>query len=485
MPPIRPTPVDPTDLLTAIARSAERLSQRDSWPEGVNTLLAELGQSTGISRVWIFQTVELGPTHIVQDYVFEWAASPEYAQMGMSCFSMFTKDFELPEYRALIESRRRGEHQSMMPDELPPSWLRTHLVDEQHIQSMLTIPIMVDGLWWGTLGFDDCQREYRWSKPEIALLRTASALITNAILRDQLSARDKQFEILKALTDSSAWQIDLKTARGWVTGKLAKIPGQPPAERNLNILSLCRLIHPEDVRRLVKAARQYVADGEGTFRHDVRLRHHGPRQHWVEIIGSVSSDMKGRPEQLAGIAVDIQHRKRQEIILRRMAETDPLTGAVNRRAFDDHLDFHLSKAQRKDRPLSLLMLDLDRFKAINDAWGHPTGDMVLKKFADICRTNLRDGDVLARMGGEEFALLLPGANAQAACAAGERIRCMLEATQLDSCRGLQATVSIGCATCLCGSSTGHELVADADMALYKAKRAGRNRLIAASSHVEH
>ncbi|MBU1003404.1 MAG: diguanylate cyclase [Proteobacteria bacterium] len=481
MPSIRSRSIDPTDLLTAIARGAEMMSQRNSWPDGVNTLLAELGRSTGVSRVWIFQTVELGLNHIIQDYVFEWAAAPHYAQIGMSCFSMSKRHFDLPEYRALIDSRRHGEHQSMLPRELPPSWLRTHLLDDQSIQSMLTIPIFVDGLWWGTLGFDDCEREYRWSKPEVALLRTASALITSAILRDQLSARDKQFEILKSLTDSSAWKIDLKTGRSWVTGDLVKRPGQPPADRSLNMLGLCRLVHPEDIRGLIKAIQDYVANAEGTLRHDVRLRHHASNQHWVEIIGSLSRDLQGRPGQLAGIAVDIRHRKRREIVLQRMAETDSLTGAVNRRAFDEHLEYQLSKPQLKDSPLSLLMLDLDHFKAINDAWGHPIGDMVLKAFAEICRTNLRDGDVLARLGGEEFALLLPGANTQAACVAGERIRRTVEAFRLECCAELRITVSIGCATCRCGLSTSEELLNAADAVLYQAKREGRNQLVTASS----
>jgi len=478
-----PTPqpcTDPSELLAAIARGAEKMSRRDCWPDGVNALLAELGRATLVSRAWIFQTVALAPGHIIQDYIFEWAAEKRYSQIGKPSFSMFKRGFELPEYRAIVNSRLKGEHQSILPRELPAGWLRTDLMETQGIKSMLTIPIMVDGLWWGTLGFDDCEREYRWSQAELALLRTASALITSAILREQLSAREKQFEIMKNLTDSSPWQVDLKTGRGWVTGELAKVPGQAPVQRNLNLRGILRLIHPADTPALAQAAREFILSGQGTFRFDARLRHSGDEPQWVEIIGSLSHDMMGRPEQFAGIAVDIRHRKRHEIVLRRMAETDALTGAVNRRAFEDHLDYQLARAARIDRPLSLLMLDLDHFKNVNDVWGHPVGDKVLKAFADICRRNLRDGDVLARMGGEEFALLLPGADGDAACRVGERIRRTLENTRLDAYENLKATVSVGCATCQ-GDGTAKTLVAAADAALYQAKRSGRNQLVEANA----
>lgn len=480
MPPSPTTSIDPTDLLTAIARGAEKMSRRNSWPDGVNELLAELGRATLVSRVWVFQTVELGPSHIVQDYIFEWAANPKYVQIGMPSFSMFRTGFDLPVYRSIVQSRLKGKHQAILPREMPDCWLRDDLLHQQKVQSMLTIPIMVDGLWWGTLGFDDCEREYRWSRSEVALLRTASALITSAILREQLAAREQQFEILKSLTDSSAWQVDLKTGRGWVTGDLAKIPGQAPATRKLNLRGLLRLLHPADMPAFTRAVRTFITlGGRGTFRFDVRLRHQEGDPLWVEIIGCLNHDPKGRPEQMAGIAVDIRHRKHQEIVLRRMAETDSLTGAVNRRAFEDHLDYQLARAERKDRPLSMLMLDLDHFKKVNDVWGHPVGDKVLKAFAEICRANLRDNDVLARMGGEEFALLLPGANADAAGAVGERIRRMLEQARLETHQDLRTTVSVGCATCSGGASTAKALVAAADSALYEAKRAGRNRLVQA------
>ena len=142
-------------LLSAIARSAEELTSGKGWPEGVNDLLEALGRVTGVSRVWIFQTMALTKTHLTQNYTFEWAAAPKYKQMGMPVFSMFTDLIDRPEYRNLIESRLRGEWQKVLVSQLELGWLRDAL-EMQTIKSMLTLPVMVENQWWGTLGFCDC-----------------------------------------------------------------------------------------------------------------------------------------------------------------------------------------------------------------------------------------------------------------------------------------------------------------------------------------
>lgn len=168
-------------VLSAIARSAEELTSGKGWPDGVNDLLAALGQATGVSRVWIFQTIKVTDTYITQNYTFEWAAAPRYKQLGMPMFSMFTNKINRPEYRETVQSRLRGEWQKMVVDQLEPGWFKDTL-EVQKIKSMLTIPVMVEDQWWGTLGFDDCERAYDWSDVEIALLKTAGYLISNAVL---------------------------------------------------------------------------------------------------------------------------------------------------------------------------------------------------------------------------------------------------------------------------------------------------------------
>ena len=100
-------------LLSSIARGAEELTSGKGWPEGVNDLLADLGNITGVSRVWIFQVFELTEEYILQDYTFEWAKSPKFVQLGMPTFSMFKVNIDNESYRRLIESRKRGEWQKV------------------------------------------------------------------------------------------------------------------------------------------------------------------------------------------------------------------------------------------------------------------------------------------------------------------------------------------------------------------------------------
>ncbi|MCC6131116.1 MAG: diguanylate cyclase [Acidobacteria bacterium] len=164
-------------------------------------------------------------------------------------------------------------------------------------------------------------------------------------------------------------------------------------------------------------------------------------------------------------------------LLERLALTDPLTSLPNRRAFEESLSREVSRAQRSGRPLSLLILDLDHFKSINDSFGHGFGDEILVGFARLLARQARRGDMAARIGGEEFAVLLPMTEKIHAITVGERIRRACEGTPLGRTQQQSVTVSVGAATTkgTAGSSPA-ELVDEADRALYRAKAEGRNRV---------
>lgn len=471
---------DGTDaaLLSAIARSAEELSSGKGWPDGVNDLLAALGKATGVSRTWIFQTVKLTDTHITQNYAFEWAAAPKFKQIGMPMFSMFTNPIDRAEYRDLIESRKKGQWQTVITARLEPGWLRDNQT-VQKIKSMLTIPVMVDNQWWGTLGFDDCDREYEWGDAEVALLRVASYLIANAVLQDKLDARRKQFGILKRITDSNAWSFDFRTGQIWCSHELFYSNPMPMDSLQLSLHDGLRMVHPDDRGALVKAARSYVESGEGMLRHDVRLFNDCGGVRWYELIGNLSRNAEGRPEQLAGIAVDISQRKEEEGRLQAEATTDPLTGIMNRRMFDRILREHVVKTAVSGTPFTLLLLDIDYFKGLNDKYGHALGDDVLRYFTALCQENLRENDIIARLGGDEFAILLPGVRKDTASNVGERIRryAVSKPFQSGSTR-IYMTTSIGLAVFDDGTISPEALMKSADKALYAAKKAGRNTLVA-------
>jgi diguanylate cyclase (GGDEF)-like protein len=168
------------------------------------------------------------------------------------------------------------------------------------------------------------------------------------------------------------------------------------------------------------------------------------------------------------------------IRLAQLARTDELTGLKNRRAFDEGLIDLIQLMERLGSVLSLLLIDVDHFKPYNDHLGHPAGDELLKTLADLLLHNSRESDLVARYGGDEFAILLPGTNAENAVWVGERIRL---AIQDHPWLERRSTISLGAATTAFESRTtdtpvsiGARLLLAADRALYHSKRSGRNKL---------
>ena len=162
-----------------------------------------------------------------------------------------------------------------------------------------------------------------------------------------------------------------------------------------------------------------------------------------------------------------------------LAVTDELTGLYNRRYFDRHLNVMLGKALEQDRDIALMILDIDHFKAVNDNHGHDVGDAVLREFAARLRRNIRGVDLACRFGGEEFVVLMPDTDTGQAEAVAERVRQSMaeKPFEVGPSRPLSVTVSAGVALNESHTDTPESLVKRADVALYRAKREGRNRVI--------
>ncbi len=161
--------------------------------------------------------------------------------------------------------------------------------------------------------------------------------------------------------------------------------------------------------------------------------------------------------------------------LREQALRDPLTGLYNRRYLDRALGRELARATHACAPLSLVVIDLDHFKGVNDTFGHGGGDALLKAFGQLLSVQTRQGDVVCRYGGEEFVVILPGTTPDAACQRAEEWRVALGALRVPhDGRSIRATLSAGIASCLEWGETGEALLRAADHALYVAKADGRN-----------
>lgn len=200
---------------------------------------------------------------------------------------------------------------------------------------------------------------------------------------------------------------------------------------------------------------------------------------WVNRTISMVRDHGGHPLHFLRIVEDITERKRLESEMRELAATDMLTGLPNRRAFIARLESEHARLRRFDaHQAAVLMLDLDYFKRINDTWGHPAGDAVLRQVAQVIRDEIREVDGCGRLGGEEFAIVLAGAAPAAAREFAERLR----RTIADVCvafedANIRITVSIGVAALDVEDESADVALQRADRALYKAKGVGRDRVI--------
>jgi two-component system cell cycle response regulator len=196
-----------------------------------------------------------------------------------------------------------------------------------------------------------------------------------------------------------------------------------------------------------------------------------------------------RNEMLARVRTQVR-RKRFDERLRdnvqatiEMAVTDGLTGLHNRRYLERHLTTLVQQATARDKPLSVLVLDIDHFKAINDSYGHAVGDEVLREFSRRVRKTVRGIDLACRMGGEEFVIAMPDTDAALALVVAERLRHRIATERFsipDSNENIDVTVSIGIASLHSSADTPDTLIKRADGAMYRAKKSGRNRIAAAA-----
>ncbi len=240
--------------------------------------------------------------------------------------------------------------------------------------------------------------------------------------------------------------------------------------------ALIELLPPDDAPRVRRRLHEASCQGKA-LQLELRARHSQGHYVWLEISCSpYISPQTNRYEWILGVVRDVTARKLREMKLHEMSTTDSLTGALNRRAFMDCIETEISAVDAMPSRLSLVIFDIDNFKAINDTYGHAAGDLVLASLGDICRRTLRSHDIFGRIGGEEFALMLSGHALHEAARLAERLRQEFEETQVEFYgQWLNFTVSFGIAE-RHDMETLEALMHRADMGLYAAKRGGRNRV---------
>lgn len=242
------------------------------------------------------------------------------------------------------------------------------------------------------------------------------------------------------------------------------------SEPELMARSFVDVTHPEDVDAQAALSREVLAGRRVGYQIDKRYVHADGHTIWVSLSVSLVSDAEGRPLHLISQVLNVTERHQMEQRLQHLADHDPLTGVLNRRRFEEELIRQLDRCRRYDEHAVLVMLDIDHFKSINDGYGHGVGDEVLETVAAALLGKVRSSDVLARVGGDEFAVILVGVGHEQALATTTGLAALIRDLE-----GLPAatTASVG-ATLLRPDDRADEALFRADEAMYRVKVAGRD-----------
>ncbi|MDE2119079.1 MAG: diguanylate cyclase [Betaproteobacteria bacterium] len=310
---------------------------------------------------------------------------------------------------------------------------------------------------------------------ETGVLATCLDMTERAAMEQRLRRTDEDFRRIMDTMQDVFYRTDAQGVTRYVCPAVKNVLGYS-AEEIIGLPAAAFYPDPAERDALVAAIREhgFVRDFPGRMR----------RKDGVIIDISISTqalrDERGQYAGVEGIWRDITERKAMERELERLATRDHLTGLFGRRRILELLDEELERRRdrRSQAPLSILLMDLDHFKLINDTFGHAGGDQVLRQFVSTVHESRRGDDQFGRLGGEEFLLMLEGADADGARQLAERIRAAVQdrAYHVHDDSGVRLTVSIGCAHARFDDRRSSDLLERADRALYEAKRSGRNRV---------
>jgi diguanylate cyclase (GGDEF)-like protein/PAS domain S-box-containing protein len=295
---------------------------------------------------------------------------------------------------------------------------------------------------------------------------------------DALQAAEARWKLALNATGEGVWDCDL--AAGMVTlspraQSIFDIDGPAIAWTRD---ALPGSVHPDDTARVQQALRDHVEGARPDFVAEYRIALRNGDWRWVLARGMVAErDEQGTPLRMVGTFADIDERKGEEEQMRHQASHDALTGLPNRVLFADRLRQAIRVAQREHIRLAVLYFDLDKFKPVNDTYGHAAGDALLAAMARRVSGRLRDSDTLARIGGDEFVVLLPRcAGPDDARKVGENILAQLNREFVIEHNALRISGSIGYALYPDHSRDSDELLRLADEAMYEAKSNGRGQV---------
>lgn len=469
-------------ILAAVSVAAERLFRGRSFADSINLVVQELGEATGVDRVCIFENANDPGGDLMSHEVYGWTAEgvSGYLQLGRFKSTHFREAGLMRWVDVLSNNQVIGAKVQDLPD------LERRRLQSQGLKSILIVPIFVGEEWWGFIGFDEVKIEREWSSEEEDALRGAAGILGGAIQRQRAErALHRSQQHYLAILQDQTDMICRYTPQGQITfaneayvhffglpSSLGKrqIWQQLPTE--VEVTDLQHKIDGITLERPSMTSRNQNRRADGVLR-------------WIEWTDRGIFDENGLlvEVQAAGRDVDNEVHLREELernlrASEAQAMTDALTGLLNRRAITERAELEWQRTQAEGEALSLVLLDVDHLKQINDTHGHLAGDEALRTLGNLLKTSMRRDDWAGRWGGDEFLLLLPGADSKTARQVAERLRERINRSrvQLESGAEEELRVSLGVVSNHDAIQSLDAMFAQADRALYSAKQAGRNQV---------
>ncbi|MGH2557342.1 MAG: putative bifunctional diguanylate cyclase/phosphodiesterase [Actinomycetota bacterium] len=473
--------VDP--ILGAVGFAASEFLRARSWEDCMEPVMRRLGQAARVSRVSVFQNHTDRQGNRTFSRRFEWVGEGASPQIDRPAFQQHPWGGAFRRWRDVLTAGGviHGAVASLPEQE-------REILEQQDILSVAAAPIPVGDDWWGLLTLDDCVTVRDWSEGEIEALQAAGETLGSAVARKrtELALRETEvrYRTLVEQIPAIVYIAGVGESGDWlyVSPQIEAILGYTPDEWLAHSAPFSSFLHLADRERVLAEEAFSGATGE-PLRSEFRMMAKDGRVVWIRDEAHMVEDETGRPLLWQGLMSDITDLKRAEEQVAFLAYHDKLTRLPNRAMFEELLDLALSRARRKDLAVAVLFMDLDNFKLVNDSLGHEAGDELLQQMGARLKEALRETDVVARQGGDEFLVLLSdlerGSQSArpdtetavvAAETIAERIHEVLRRPFAVGGTEFYISASIGISLFPLDGNDGKTLLKNADAAMYRSKR---------------
>ena len=352
--------------------------------------------------------------------------------------------------------------------------------------TMVVVPIVEEDDCLGVMalvGLKDISTHFYSYNAIFQLANFFASALKRELIHKEIETYSNQLEIISNLAYDGTWEVDAGTYSFVFRGGIHKAVGLGNDNSPKSFSDVLQLIHPED-RMMVRERFFYYLSTNNSFDIECRLIHVQGHSVWVHVSGFPQYDSNGKLVKMLGSIKNITERKAAEEQIRVLAYNDSLTGLVNRPYFEQQLKLMLEQTGHKQGKLAVLLFDLDRFKLINDSYGHQAGDRVLRLVANRVRGIVRNSYLVGRLGGDEFIIAIPAVKRETSVVAfAKRLVESLSKPFYDQDREYFLSCSIGISLYPAHGHDGETIIKNADIAMYTAKTLGRNRYSLYSSEI--